>query len=182
MSAPVDAEWVASTRRALDLPKSVRLRYGGGVFLLVPMTSAHFRNRFALGSWARSVPGVRGGARFALRPPVDGYVPEPDFALIDESAHAPQRDSYQSDEVPFIAEMISTDSEQRHYARERNHYARVGIPAYLVVDVLTAEWTLFTEPREGAYTLTATGNFCAPIPVEVAGQPHPIDSGEFEHL
>jgi Uma2 family endonuclease len=183
MSAPVDEGWVEPMQRALlDRPKNMRLRYVNGAFLAVPVRSAHFTNGFVLNLWARSIPSVKGAGEFSLKTAIDGYAPEPDFALVRESAYAPDRAEYLHDEVLFIAEVVSTESEQRDYVRKHNHYAMADIPAYLVVDVLTAEWTLFTEPREGAYTLTTTGNFGAPIPVEVAGQPHPIDSGEFEHL
>lgn len=182
MSTPVDAEWVASMQHALERPKSMRLRYVNGAFLVVPVTSAHFSNGFTLNLWARSIPGVKAAGEFSLRPAIDGYAPEPDFALIHEIAYAPRRASYQHHEVLFVAEIVSTESEQRDYVRKHNHYASAGIAAYLVLDVLTAEWTLFTEPRDDAYTRTSAGNFGSPIPVEIGGQPYPIASDEFERL
>jgi hypothetical protein len=103
MKTPVDPEWVAHAQGALRLPKNARLRYAD----------------------AGSIPGVRAGGRFSLTPAVNGLTPEPEFALIRESAHAPHRDTYNNDEVLFVAEIIST---------------------------------------------------------EIAGEPHPIDSGEFQHL
>jgi Uma2 family endonuclease len=182
MGAPVDAEWVASIQGALDGLKSMRLRYANGALLVVPTRSAHFSNRFGLGLWARSIPGVRGAGSFSLMPAIAGYAPEPDFALIHEPAHAPGRTSYQHDEVLFVAEIVSTESEQRYYVHEPNHYANAGIPSYLVLDMLTVEWTLFTQPRNDTYMLTSSGTFGSPIPVEIAGQPRPIDSSAFEHL
>jgi hypothetical protein len=182
MKTPVDPEWVAHAQGALRLPKNARLRYADGALLVVPGRSAHFRNRFKLADWAGSIPGARAGGRFSLTPAVNGFTPEPEFALIRESAHAPHRDTYNNDEVLFVAEIISTEIEQRHLRGEHHHYAEVFVPVLLVLDVLAATWTLFTTPRRGAYALTTTGNFGEPIPVEIAGEPHPIDSGEFQHL
>ncbi|MCF3103857.1 Uma2 family endonuclease [Streptomyces roseoverticillatus] len=188
--SPVDANWidpgwVSSIQDDLDsfdLPKRMKIRYSNGAFLMVPVTTAHFDNSHALVTWARGIPGVRGVGEFRLVPAIDGYKPEPDFALIVEGAHSPGRSEYEADEVLFIAEIVSTESEQRDYTRKNIHYAKAGIQAYLVVDVLSAEWTLFTEPRDGAYTLSSSGPFGKQIPVEVNGSQYPIDSGEFEHL
>lgn len=182
MTVPLDQEWVAAVQRDLDVPKSVRVRYTDGAFLMVPVTFAHFENSYALVAWGRTVPGVKAVGEFKLLPALDGYSPEPDFALVAASAYAPQRSSVDASDIRFVAEIVSTESEQRDYVRKHNHYAKAGIPSYLVLDVLTAEWTLFTEPEAGAYTRTCTGNFGSEIPVEVAGEPRPIDSGEFEHL
>ena len=180
-----DASWVAATQRdldALNLPKNAKLRFVDGAFLLVPVTTAHADARFLLRMWARGIPGVRGVGEFKLVPAIEGYSPEPDFALIEEAAHEPRRTSYEVGEVLFVAEIVSTESEQRDYVRKHNHYARAGIPAYLVVDVLSAEWTLLTAPQDGGYTLSTSGPFGTPVPVEIDGVPYPIASGEFERL
>lgn len=186
MATPADAEWVAATQRhlgRLDIPMSMKVRYtGDGAFLLAPLTFAHFENAHALVSWGRSIPGVRTAGKFTLLPAIDGYTPEPDFALIVGSACHPHRTAVNASDVRFIGEIVSTESEQRGYVRTNNHYATAGIPSYLVLDVLTAEWTLFTEPQDGTYTRTCTGPFGSAIPVTVDGEPHAIDSGQFEHL
>jgi Uma2 family endonuclease len=182
MSAPVEAGWVASTQHALERRKSMRLRYVNGAFLVVPVRAAHFRNAHTLLDWADAIPGFEGNGEFQLKPPINGYAPEPDFGLIRASSFDDGRAEFLHSEVVFVAEIVSTESEQRDYVTKHNHYAMASVPAYLVVDVLTAEWTLFTEPRDGSYTLTSTGNFGSLIPVEIEGKPYPIDSGKFRHL
>jgi hypothetical protein len=84
--------------------------------------------------------------------------------------------------VLFVAEIISTEAEQRHFGDEWNGYAGLLVPELLVLDALTESWMLLSNPSDGAYTAITTGDFGEPIPVEVAGEPYPIDSGQFRWI
>ncbi|OLZ69341.1 hypothetical protein AV521_17545 [Streptomyces sp. IMTB 2501] len=53
--------------------------------------------------------------------------------------------------LPGVVEVVSPENKNRDYKTKPEHYALRGIPAYLIVDVRTATWTLLTQPENGAY-------------------------------
>ncbi|QHA04301.1 hypothetical protein GQF42_14295 [Streptomyces broussonetiae] len=57
-----------------------------------------------------------------------------------------------------------------------------GIPAYLIVDVLTARWTLLTRLTDGEYQHRGSGVFGDQIEVPVADQTLTLDSSRFMRI
>lgn len=53
---------------------------------------------------------------------------------------------------------------------------------YLIVDVLSATWTLLTQPEGGTYQCTQSGLFGEEITVPVADQTLTLDSSQFMRI
>nr|WP_274388983.1 Uma2 family endonuclease [Streptomyces cavernae] len=81
--------------------------------------------------------------------------------------------------LPFVVEVVSPESRHRDYNTESDHYALRRIPAYLIVDVLSARWTLLTRPVDGAYQHEESGVFGDEIQIPVADQILVLDSSQF---
>ncbi|MFI0778943.1 Uma2 family endonuclease [Streptomyces sp. NPDC021212] len=87
--------------------------------------------------------------------------------------------AFPEDLLRFVVEIVSPESEERDYSTKADHYALRGIEAYLVVNVLTARWTLLTRPQDGTYRHTVTGDFGEKIEIPVDDQTLVLDSSEF---
>jgi Uma2 family endonuclease len=106
-------------------------------------------------------------------------MPEPDISALPEDLWNPRSSEFDEALLPFVVEVVSPESRNRAYSTKSEHYALRKIPAYLIVDVLAASWTLHTQPENGAYQCTSSGPFGKEIEIPVADQTFTLDSSQF---
>lgn len=116
---------------------------------------------------------------FAVVPPREGYKPEPDASALPLDQVRPDKSENSEELLPFVVEVVSPESKQRDYHTKPDHYALRAIPAYLIVDVLSARWTLLTRPRSGEYQHRESGVFGDQITIPVADETLILDSSQF---
>ncbi|MFI0819046.1 Uma2 family endonuclease [Streptomyces sp. NPDC021098] len=167
-------------QQRIQLPRSVRLRLTRNGMTLVPITQAHWKTqqRIALQIDER-LPGWTAVGEFSVVPPREGYSPEPDVSAVPSDKAPPGASKFAEDLLRFVVEVVSPESEERDYSTKADHYALRDIEAYLVVNVLTARWTLLTRPQDGTYRHTVTGDFGEKIEIPVDDQTLVLDSSQF---
>jgi Uma2 family endonuclease len=118
------------------------------------------------------LPGWTSVGRFSVLPPREGYSPEPDVSAVPSDQVYPGDSALREGLLRFVVEVASPES------TKADHYALRGIQAYLVVNVLTARWTLLTRPQDGSYRHTVTGDFGEKIEIPVEDQTLVLDSSQ----
>ncbi|MEU0739197.1 Uma2 family endonuclease [Streptomyces sp. NPDC006134] len=172
--------WVESMQEAVELPRSARLRLTRNGLTLVPVTHAHTTTaRRIANQIEEGLPGWAPVGEFSVVPPREGYKPEPDASALPLEQVDPAKSEIHEALLPFVVEVVSPESKHRDYNTKPEHYALRGIPAYLVVDVLAATWTLLTRPEDGAYRRTLSGVFGEEIDIPVGDRTLTLDSSQF---
>ncbi|WP_448333829.1 Uma2 family endonuclease [Streptomyces sp. DSM 41534] len=171
---------VVELHEQIRLPRSMRLRLTGNGLTLVPITQAHLTTqRRILNQIEERLPGWTPVGEFGVLPPREGYTPEPDASAVPTDKLLPDASKFPEDLLRFVVEVVSPESEERDYSTKSDHYALRGIEAYLVVNVLTARWTLLTRPQGGTYRHAVTGDFGEKIEIPVEDQTLVLDSSQF---
>ncbi len=172
--------WVESMQEAMDVPRSARLRLTRNGLTLVPVTHAHRTTQRRIENQIEErLPGWTPVGEFAVVPPREGYKPEPDASALPLDQVRSDKSEINEALLPFVVEVVSPESEKRDYNTKPEHYALRGIPAYLIVDVLSGTWTLLTQPENGEYQCTQSGPFGKEIEIPVADQTLTLDSSQF---
>ncbi|GGZ10654.1 Uma2 family endonuclease [Streptomyces poonensis] len=172
--------WVESMQQAMEVPRSARLRLTRNGLTSVPVTHAHRTTQRRIENQIEErLPGWTPVGEFAVVPPREGYKPEPDASALPLDQVRTDKSEIDETLLPFVVEVVSPESVKRDYSTKPDHYALRGIPAYLVVDVLTARWTLMTRPEAGEYRHEESGVFGDPIEIPVADQTLVLDSSQF---
>ncbi|MCP3817542.1 Uma2 family endonuclease [Streptomyces sp. A3M-1-3] len=164
----------------IQLPRNVRLRLTRNGLTFVPVTQAHLTAQRRIANQIEErLPGWLPVGEFKVVPAREGYKPEPDASALPVDQFDPAKSEFDESLLPFVVEVVSPESKNRDYNSKSDHYALRGIPAYLVVNVLTARWTLLTQPENGEYQHTVSGAFGQEIEIPVAGQTLTLDSAQF---
>ncbi|MEU8968737.1 Uma2 family endonuclease [Streptomyces monashensis] len=176
-------DWVEFVQDTIHVPKTVRLRLTRNGLTLVPVPQAHITTARRIANQIEDgLPGWMATGEFWVVPPREGYKPEPDVSALPLDQIRPGKSEINEALLPFVVEVVSPESRQRDYNTKPDHYALRGIPAYLIVDVLTATWTLLTQPDNGAYQCTQSGPFGREIKIPVADQTLTLDSSRFMRI
>ncbi|WP_432588570.1 Uma2 family endonuclease [Streptomyces sp. HD1123-B1] len=171
---------VVDLEEQIQLPRSMRLRLTRNGLTLVPITQAHWTTQRRIASQIeQSLPGWTAVGEFKVVPPREGYSPEPDVSAVPSDKVLPRDSKLPEELLRFVIEVVSPESAERDYSTKSDHYALRGIEAYLVVNVLTARWTLLTRPQDGSYRHTVTGDFGEKIEIPVEDQTLVLDSSQF---
>nr|WP_277347435.1 Uma2 family endonuclease [Streptomyces sp. JB150] len=164
----------------MDVPRNARLRLTRNGLTLVPVTQAHLTTQRRIANQIETrLPGWMPIGEFKLVPSREGYTPEPDVSALPEEQWDSASSEFDERLVPFVIEVVSPESKNRDYSTKPDHYAARGIPAYLIVDVLSATWTLLTQPEDGEYRCSQSGPFGKEIEIPVADQTLTLDSSQF---
>ncbi|MFJ2194516.1 Uma2 family endonuclease [Streptomyces violaceusniger] len=75
----------------------------------------------------------------------------PDVVKVSQNAAKTDQGRWRSEDVEFVAEVISKDTAVNDYGPKKAAYAEAGVPIYLIADPYTGKCHLFTEPKEGDY-------------------------------
>lgn len=173
-------DWVESMQEAVEVPRSARLRLTKNGLTLVPVTYAHRTTQRRIENQIEDrLPGWTPTSEFSVVPPREGYKPEPDASALPLDQVRKDKSEVSEELLPFVVEVVSPESEHRDYNTKPEHYALRGIPAYLIVDVLCARWTLLTRPWHGTYQHEESGVFGDEIKIPVADQTLVLDSSQF---
>ncbi|HLK43018.1 MAG TPA: Uma2 family endonuclease [Thermoleophilia bacterium] len=157
-------------QQRIDVPRSARLRLTEHGLTLVPVSGAHKVTQTEIEKQiGESLPGWQATGEFSVVPPREGYMPEPDVAAVRAEDFNPISSKVSEDKLPFVVEIVSRESRKRDYETKPAHYALRRIPAYLVVDVQKATWTLYQEPDEAKYQRVTEGEFGEEIVIPVEG-------------
>jgi Uma2 family endonuclease len=179
----VTDDWVGFAQDRIQVPKSVRLRLTRNGLMLVPVTHAHTRTQWRIVHQIEAaLPGWSPVGEFRVVPAREGYKPEPDVSAVPSDKLDMGSAELDESLLPFVVEVVSPESEDRDYNTKPSHYALRGIGAYLVVNVLTARWTLFTRPENGSYRHTVSGDFGEQIEIPVVEQTLVLDSSQFARI
>jgi Uma2 family endonuclease len=171
---------VSDAQTRLDVPRSLRLRLTRNGLTVVPVTHAHLTTQRRIANQIEQrLPDWEPVGQFRLLPRREGYAPEPDVTAVPAGTQPPGDCELHEERLPFVVEVVSPESADRDYHTKADHYALRGIPSYLVVNVLTGRWTLFSEPRDGDYHVTRDGVFGDKIVIPVEGLILELDSSEF---
>ncbi|MEV5317460.1 Uma2 family endonuclease [Streptomyces sp. NPDC052687] len=176
-------DWVADAVETLRVPRRMRLRLTRNGLTVVPVTQAHVTTQMRIFSQVDArLPGWMPIGEFKVVPAREGYTPEPDVSALPEGQWDSGSSEFDEGLLPFVVEVVSPESKNRDYSTKPDHYAARGIPAYLIVDVLSARWTLLTRPRQGQYQHEESGVFGDEIEVPVADQTLTLDSSQFVRI
>ncbi|MER6123720.1 Uma2 family endonuclease [Streptomyces sp. NPDC001795] len=176
-------EWVADALESIRLPRRLRLRLTRNGLTVVPVTQAHLTTqRRILNQIEAGMPGWTPIGEFKIIPAREGYAPEPDVSALPEGQWDAGRSEFDERLLPFVVEVVSPESKNRDYSTKPEHYALRGIPAYLIVDVLSASWKLLTQPENGVYQCAQSGPFGKQIEIPVADQTLTLDSSQFARI
>ena len=163
--------WVSDMQRLFEVPRRTRLRLTENGLTLVPVTGAHKVTQAEIEKQiGQKLPGWQATGEFSVLPPREGYRPEPDVSAVRKEAFDPASAEISEDRLPFVVEIVSKESSKRDYETKPAHYALRSIPAYLVVDVHQATWTLYQDPQDAKYQRVEEGEFGAEIAI-------PVDEG-----
>lgn len=172
--------WVELVQDRIQVPRSARLRLTRNGLTLVPVTHAHTTTARRIANQIEErLPGWAPVGEFSVVPPREGYKPEPDGSALPLDQFRSDKSEVSEDLLPFVVEVVSPESKNRDYNTKPEHYALRGIPAYLIVDVLSARWTLLTRPLDGQYQHEESGVFGDEIEIAVAEQTLVLDSSQF---
>jgi Uma2 family endonuclease len=172
--------WVELVQDEIHVPRSARLRLTRNGLTLVPVTHAHTATaRRIANQIEQRLPGWAAVGEFSVVPARQGYKPEPDASALPMEQFRPDKSEVDEALLPFVVEVVSPESKGRDYNTKPEHYALRRIPAYLIVDVLAATWTLLTQPENGAYQCSRSGPFGKEIEIPVADQILTLDSSQF---
>lgn len=175
--------WVSDVQEELELPRNTRLRLTGNGLTLVPVTQAHLTTqRRIMNQIEEQLPGWSPIGEFRVLPARQGYKPEPDVSALPDDKMALASAEFDESLLPFVIEVVSPESEERDYHSKPDHYALRGIGAYLVVNVLTGWWTLFTRPEDGSYRHVVSGQFGEKVEIPVDGTTLELDSSRFARV
>ncbi|MGW1621757.1 Uma2 family endonuclease [Streptomyces sp. NPDC002172] len=175
--------WVADAFEAIELPRRMRLRLTRNGLTVVPVTQAHVTTQMRIFSQIDSgLPGWMPIGEFKVLPAREGYKPEPDASAVPDGQWNAGSSEFDEGSLPFVVEIVSPESKNRDYNTKPDHYALRGIPAYLIVDVLSATWTLLTQPEDGTYQCTQSGPFGKEIAIPVADRTLTLDSSQFMRI
>ncbi|EST23741.1 hypothetical protein M878_32775 [Streptomyces roseochromogenus subsp. oscitans DS 12.976] len=176
-------DWVEFVQDAIHLPKSARLRLTGNGLTLVPVTQAYVTTVWRIAHQIEAgLPGWVATGKFSVVPPREGYKPEPDASALPAEQIRPGKSEIDESLLPFVVEVVSPESKNRDYSTKPDHHASRGIPAYLIVDVLAARWTLLTRPADGEYQHRESSVFGDQIEIPVADQTLTLDSSQFQRI
>ncbi|GHD98097.1 Uma2 family endonuclease [Streptomyces alanosinicus] len=176
-------DWVADAMENLEVPRTMRLRLTRNGLTVVPVTQAHVMTQMRIfGQIDARLPGWVPIGEFKVLPPREGYMPEPDVSALPQEKLDPGSSRFDEGLLPFVVEIVSPESKGRDYSTKTDHYALRGIPAYLIVDVLTARWTLLTRPADGEYQHRESGVFGDQIEIPVADRTLTLDSSQFMRI
>ena len=179
----ITEDWVAAAVESVQVPRWLRLRLTTNGLTLVPVTHAHkMTSRRIENQIEERLPGWTPVSEFAVVPAREGYKPEPDASALPLDRVRAGASEIDESLLPFVVEIVSRESKNRDYNTKAEHYALRGIPSYLVVDVLTARWTLLTRPENGEYQYQQSGVFGDLIEIPVADQTLVLDSSEFMRI
>ncbi|MYR57729.1 hypothetical protein GTY54_16315 [Streptomyces sp. SID625] len=179
----IAGNWVESMQEAMEVPRSARLRLTRNGLTLVPVTYAHrITQRRIENQIEERLPGWTPISEFGVIPPREGYKPEPDASAVRLEQVRTDKSEVSESLLPFVVEVVSPESRNRDYSTKPDHYALRGIPAYLVVDVLSARWTLLTRPEDGVYRHEESGAFGDEIRIPVADRTLTLDSSQFVRI
>ncbi|MEW9527091.1 Uma2 family endonuclease [Microbispora sp. NPDC049125] len=97
---------------------------------------------------------------------------EPDFVLAPKDCPRWGERELLSSGLKLVAEVVSRGSAQDDREKKPVMYARGGVPVMVLVDPLATPptVTVYSEPKEGLYQMSATATFGREVLV-----PHPID-------
>ncbi|MER6524545.1 Uma2 family endonuclease [Streptomyces sp. NPDC001508] len=172
--------WVESVQKAMEVPRSARLRLTKNGLTLVPVTHARTTTARRIANQIEErLPGWTPVGEFSVVPSREGYKPEPDASALPLEQVDPAKSEISEELLPFVVEVVSPESRYRDYSTKPEHYALRGIPAYLIVDVLAASWTLLTQPADGVYQCSQSGPFGKEIEIPVADRTLVLDSSQF---
>ncbi|MER6080468.1 Uma2 family endonuclease [Streptomyces sp. NPDC001833] len=175
--------WVELVQDRIDVPRSARLRLTENGLTVVPVTFAHRATQRRIENQIdQRLPGWVATSEFSVVPPREGYKPEPDATAIPLDLVQTDKSDINEELLPFVVEVVSPESRNRDYNTKPSHYALRGIPVYLIVDVLSARWTLLTRPEDGEYQHQESGVFGDQISIPVADQTLTLDSSEFVRI
>ncbi|HEV3169203.1 MAG TPA: Uma2 family endonuclease [Actinocrinis sp.] len=176
--------WVSDMQELIELPRRARLRLTENGLTITPASQAHKATQTELANQiGDKLPGWQWLSQFSVVPPREGYKPEPDVSAVRAEDFDPAASEACEDRLPFVVEIVAKESRERHHETKPAHYALRGIPAYLVVDVRRATWTLYQEPNEAKYQRVTEGEFGEEIVIPVDGEPMlRLDSSKFRRF
>ncbi|MFG2885231.1 Uma2 family endonuclease [Streptomyces sp. NPDC048297] len=175
--------WVEFVQDTIHVPRSARLRLTRNGLTVVRVTQAHVATARRIANQIEpGLPGWGATGGFSVVPAREGCKPEPDASALPAERIRPDRCEIDEALLPFVVDVVSPPSRHHDDHTEPGHYALRGIPAYLIVDVLAATWTLLTRPGNGAYRCTRSGPFGKEIEIPVADRILTLDSSRFTRV
>ncbi|GAA4240214.1 hypothetical protein GCM10022254_64090 [Actinomadura meridiana] len=145
---------------ALDVMPGFRAELVDGEIIVSPTPDGqHETIIVAVDDWVRDVHDLRLHRNLTLISPEGEYVP--DGIAAPKGAFAGQDWHSKPDGVAMVLEVTSgrggkNKGAERDRGPKRRGYAAADIPLYLLVDRLDGKVTIFSEPRGGDYTHSAS--------------------------
>ncbi|MEU3659283.1 Uma2 family endonuclease [Streptomyces sp. NPDC032940] len=82
-----------------------------------------------------------------------------DVVALAEGAERDGKGLWRTEDVAFVAEVISRSTAGNDYGPKKDTYATAEVPVYLIVDPYAGEWHLHTLPKDGEYHCSVSFGF-----------------------
>ncbi|KIF75021.1 hypothetical protein QR77_15885 [Streptomyces sp. 150FB] len=149
-------EWLEE----LPVPEGFKAEIVGGNVFMSPQRDTHWEiiRRIVRALQDRFGMDVRvlSDVRIDFPGQLNGFAPD----VVKLSANANKADGrWRYEDVEFIAEVIAKTTATNDYGPKKAAYAIADVPVYLIVDPYTGRCRVFSEPKNGEYTVDRTVAF-----------------------
>jgi Uma2 family endonuclease len=148
-STEVTLDDLFETIERMPFPEGYKVEIVEGTVYMSPQRDVHWDTILAIVEQLRTKfprKRVKSDVRYDFPGRLNGFCP--DVALLAEDAKRDSKGRHRSEDVVFVAEVISRDTAANDYGTKKAIYAYSGLPALLIVDPYQRQCHLYTEPKK----------------------------------
>ncbi|MFK4223955.1 Uma2 family endonuclease [Streptomyces sp. NPDC019890] len=157
-------EWFERLEQ-MPVPEGIKVEIVGGIVFMSPQRKVHWeiirRIVRALEDKFGMDVEVLSDVRIDFPGPENGFCP--DVAKLRDGAVQDSRGRWRSEDVEFIAEVISKGTALNDYGPKKIAYAVAEVPVFLIVDPYSGKCLLHTQPKDGDYMTETKVAFGQPL-------------------
>ncbi|MFF2846976.1 Uma2 family endonuclease [Streptomyces sp. NPDC058001] len=145
----------------VSVPEGYKAEIVGGTFFMTPQRAAHWEiiRRIVRALEDQFGMNVKVLSDVRIDFPGDQNIFCPDVALLRHTATQDGNGRWHVEDIEFITEVISRGTAANDYGPKKVAYAEAGVPVYLIADPYQGRCHLYSEPKDGDYTVETTVTF-----------------------
>ncbi|GAA3100955.1 Uma2 family endonuclease [Streptomyces rectiviolaceus] len=141
-------EWLEK----MPVPEGIKTEIVGGHIFMSPQRDTHWDITLDIIEQLRAKyprKRLKSDVRIDYPGHLNGFAS--DVTLVAEGAVMNDKQQWRSQDVEFVAEVISRSTGMNDYGAKKAAYAEAGVPVYLIVDPYQGRCLLYTDPKDGEY-------------------------------
>ncbi|MFJ6570027.1 Uma2 family endonuclease [Streptomyces sp. NPDC091292] len=145
----------------VETPEGYKMEIVGGIVYMSPQRDAHWEIIRRIVRVLEDAFGMNVKVKSDVRIDFPGLLNGlcPDVAKLTATAERNEEGRWRYEDIEFIAEVISRGTAANDYGPKKVVYAEAGVPVYLIADPYQGKCHLYTEPKDGDYTVETTVSF-----------------------